>query len=62
MEYRCGKDNAIMDEVSDIRLVYNEMELPEADGLRCPVCKEQYLLEEVVTTELNDAETMMESK
>mgnify|MGYP001239260238 CR=1 FL=1 len=38
MAYICGRDGAEMEEVYDIGIKYNEMELPEAEGLRCPEC------------------------
>lgn len=62
MAYVCGKDGAEMEEVYDIAIRYNDMDLPEAEGLRCPVCGMEFLLEELVTEELNDAEAMLESK
>ena len=62
MSYICGKDGAEMEEVYDIEIQYKDMELPEAEGIRCPVCGMEFLLEELVTEELNEAEKMLESK
>lgn len=62
MNYVCGKDGAQMEEVYDIAIEYNDMELPEAEGIRCPECGMEFLLEELVTGELNEAEAMLESK
>ena len=62
MSYKCGKDGADMEEVYDIGVRYNDMDLPEADGLRCPTCGMEFLLEDMVTGELNEAEAMLESK
>jgi len=62
MGYKCGKDGAEMEEVYDIGIKYNEMELPEAEGLRCPECGMEFLMEDLVTGELNDAEAMLEAK
>jgi YgiT-type zinc finger domain-containing protein len=62
MGYVCGKDGAEMEEVYDIEIQYNDMELPEAEGIRCPECGMEFLLEDLVTGELNEAELMLESK
>lgn len=62
MSYKCGRDGAEMEEVYDIGISYNDMELPEAEGLRCPECGMEFLLEDLVVGELNDAEAMLESK
>lgn len=62
MNYLCGKDGAAMEEVYDIEIQYKDMELPEAEGVRCPVCGMEFLLEELVTEELNEAEKVLESK
>ena len=62
MSYVCGKDGAEMAEVFDIEIEYNDMELPEAEGIRCPVCGMEFLLEDLVTGELNEAELMLEGK
>ena len=62
MSYRCGRDGADMEEVYDIGINYNDMELPEAEGLRCPECGMEFLLEDLVTGELNSAEAMLEAK
>ena len=47
-EWYCAKDKVKM--------------LPEAEGLRCPVCGAQYIDEETVTGELASAEQMLEAK
>ena len=62
MAYLCGKCNVEMEETFDIQMQYNEIELPEAEGLRCPECGQEFLEEELVTGELNSAETMLEAK
>ena len=62
MSYVCGKDGAQMEEVYDIEIGYKDLELPEAEGIRCPVCGMEFLLEDVVTGELNEAEVLLESK
>jgi len=61
-EWYCAKDKVKMEEVFDIALMYGDMELPEAEGLRCPVCGMQYIDEETVTGELASAEQMLEAK
>lgn len=61
-EWYCYKDKVKMEEIDDIKIIYGDIELPEASGLRCPVCGIEYIDEEVVTTELASAEEMLESK
>lgn len=62
MAWICKKCAAEMEEVEDIALKYGDMELPEAEGLRCPVCGMEYLVSDYVTTMLNGAEQMLEGK
>ncbi|MFA9423083.1 MAG: hypothetical protein ACERLG_05875 [Sedimentibacter sp.] len=58
----CNKCKVEMKKVDDIILTYGEMELPEAEGYRCPNCGTEYLESEYVTTELNPTEEMLEGK
>jgi len=51
-----------MEEEFDIQMIYGEIELPEAEGLRCPNCGLEFLEEQVVIEELNPSEMMLESK
>ena len=51
-----------MEEVDDIKLFYNDIDLPEASGFRCPDCKVEYLDGEYVVSELSAAEQMLEGK
>ena len=60
--YKCGKCNVEMEEEFDIQLKYKDIDLPEADGLRCPECGIEFLLEELVIKELNQSEEMLQSK
>lgn len=60
--YRCGKCNVEMEEEFDIEMKYKDTELPEAEGLRCPECGVEFLLEELVIEELSQSEEMLESK
>ncbi len=60
--YKCGKCNVEMEEVFDISLRYKDMDMPEAEGLRCPECGIEFLEEDLVVDELNGSETMLESK
>ena len=60
--YKCGKCNVEMEEEFDIKMKYKEIDLPEAEGLRCPECGIEFLEEELVIDELNGSETMHESK
>jgi DNA-directed RNA polymerase subunit RPC12/RpoP len=58
----CCKCKVEMDEVDDIAIKYGTMELPEAEGIRCPTCGREYLISDYVTGELNNAEAMLEGK
>lgn len=60
--YKCAKCNVEMEEEFDIKMKYKEIDLPEAEGLRCPECGIEFLEEELVIDELNGSETMLESK
>ncbi|PAB60564.1 DUF7479 domain-containing protein [Anaeromicrobium sediminis] len=60
--YKCGKCNVEMEEEFDIQMKYQDIDLPEAEGLRCSVCGIEFLEESVVVDELNGSETMLESK
>lgn len=62
MSWMCSRCGVEMEEVDDIHLMYGDMELPEAEGLRCPVCGVEYLVSEYVTEELNSAEEMLQGK
>lgn len=62
MSWVCNKCNVEMEEVFDIAIKYGDMELPEAEGIRCPVCGAEYLEGFYVTGELNSAEQMLEGK
>ncbi|PLX31751.1 MAG: DNA-binding protein [Clostridiales bacterium] len=62
MAWVCNKCGVEMEEADDIAITYNGMDLPEAEGLRCPSCGAEFLDEELVVTELNDAEQMLEAK
>ena len=62
MAWICSKCNTEVEEVYDIALRYGEMDLPDAEGLRCPSCGAEYLEGAYVTGELNSAEQMLEGK
>ena len=62
MSWMCSRCGVEMEEVDDIHLMYGDMELPEAEGLRCPVCGVEYLVSEYVTEELNSAEERLQGK
>lgn len=51
-----------MDEVDDIGICYNDMELPDAPGFRCPVCGLAFMDGEFVVGELASAEEMLTGK
>ncbi len=60
--WKCFTCKADMEEVYDIAIHFGDVELPEAEGLRCPVCGRQYLESEYVTSQLNPAEQMLAGK
>lgn len=62
MSWICSKCKVEMEEVDDIHIMFGEMELPEAEGLRCPSCGVEYLVSDYVTDELNSAEEMLQGK
>lgn len=62
MSWICSKCKVEVEEVDDIALKYGEMELPDAEGLRCPQCGVEFLEGMYVTGELNAAEQMLEGK
>ena len=62
MAWICSKCNVEMEEVDDIAIQYGDMELPEAEGLRCPACGVEYLTSDYVTGQLSSAEEMLEGK
>lgn len=62
MSWICSKCKVEMEEVDDIALAYGDMALPEAEGIRCPECGMEFLLNDYVTGQLNSAEAMLEGK
>ena len=61
-EWLCSTCKVKMEEVDDIQIFYGEVDLPDALGIRCPSCGQEYLLEQFVTDELIAAEEMLEGK
>ena len=51
-----------MEDVSDIGLVFKDIDLPPAVGYRCPSCHIEFLERDFVVNELNQAEEMLEGK
>jgi hypothetical protein len=58
----CGKCNVKMEDVADIKIIYGDVDLPEATGYRCPNCKCEFLDGEYVMNELVSVEEMLEGK
>jgi hypothetical protein len=61
-DWNCYLCRVNVEEVDDIGLVYQELELPNAPGYRCPKCGFQLLTETLVMTQLFMAEMMLEAK
>lgn len=51
-----------MQEVKDIKLKLGIMPLPNATGLRCPVCEVELLRKELILGDLAAAEKMLQGK
>lgn len=62
MNWKCFKCKVDMEEVDDITIVYNDMDLPDAPGIRCPNCGLAFMDSEYVTGELASAEDMLTGK
>ncbi len=61
-KWKCFVCKAEMEEVDDIQITFGDMNLPEAEGLRCPNCKSEYLESEYVVDQLASAEQMLSGK
>lgn len=61
-EWYCFRCREKAQSVSDIDLVYKDIELPQAEGYRCPKCGVEFLSEDTVVYQLNPAEEMLEGK
>lgn len=58
----CNKCNVEMEDVSDIKMIFREIDLPPAVGYRCPLCHIEFLDKDYVVNELSQAEEMLEGK
>ncbi len=58
----CSTCKVEAEEVSDIHLIYGEVDLPPGVGYRCPSCGVEFLDGDYVVNELNSAEQMLEGK
>ena len=61
-KWKCFTCKVEMEEVDDIAISYGDMNLPEAEGLRCPSCGIQFLESEYVVDQLASAEQMLSGK
>ena len=61
-KWLCSKCHVEMEETSDIKLFYKEVDLPPGTGYQCPSCKVEFLDGDYVVNELNSAEQMLEGK
>lgn len=62
MDWYCNKCKAQMEEVSDIKVFYGELDLPDGAGYRCPVCGIEFMDADFVILEMAPAEQMLEGK
>ena len=60
--WKCNICKVEMEEVDDIAVTFGDMNLPEAEGLRCPVCGMEMLESEFVIDQLASAESMLSGK
>jgi len=61
-KWYCNICKVEMEEVDDIQINFGDMSLPEAEGLRCPVCGMEMLEGEYVLDQLASAEQMLSGK
>lgn len=61
-KWKCFTCKTDMEEVDDIKIAFNDIDLPDAPGFRCPVCGIQFLDGDFVVQELASAETMLSGK
>lgn len=58
----CNKCKVAAEKVDDIKIIYNELDLPPASGYRCPQCRIEYIDGEYAVNELASTEQMLEGK
>ena len=61
-KWKCFLCKEEMEEVDDIQISFNDMTLPEAEGLRCPSCGAEFLEAEYVVDQLTASEQMLSGK
>jgi uncharacterized protein YlaI len=61
-DWHCYMCQVKVEEVDNIAIRYNEVELPDIDGYRCPQCHMEMISENTVMTMLFMAEMMLEAK
>ena len=60
--WKCNICKVDMEEVDDIQINFGDMQLPDAEGLRCPVCGMEMLMGDYVVDQLMSAEQMLSGK
>lgn len=61
-KWKCYACKAEMEEVDDIQITFGDLNLPDAEGLRCPSCGAEFLESEFVADQLASAEQMLAGK
>lgn len=61
-KWKCFNCKVDMEEVDDIQISFNDMTLPEAEGLRCPACGIEFIESEYVVDQLTASEQMLSGK
>ncbi len=62
MAWICSKCGVETEDADDISISYGGMDLPDAEGVRCPKCGTEFLLSEFVIDQLSSAEDMLSGK
>lgn len=60
--WKCCNCNVEVEEVTDIKIYFNDLDLPDASGYRCPQCGKEWIDGEYVNDSLAAVEEMLEGK
>jgi hypothetical protein len=62
MSWKCNTCGVNVEEVDDIKMYFNDMDLPEAEGYRCPACGKEWIDPDYAVNDLASAEEMLAGK
>ncbi len=60
--WKCNTCKTMTEKVDDINIYYNDLDLPQAAGYRCPVCGKEWIDGEYCVEDLASVEQMLEGK